>query len=128
MCNLFDALDNLELGARGEVDAVGLLAQQELEILGDLAAGDVVAHHRVRQREALEDGHRVSHAVARVEHHAGRASGRVQTEHGLHGDVQSGRVERLEEDLGHFLAIATRIQRRLGQQHRMLSKNQTTNF
>ena len=44
----------------------------------------------------------------------------VQAQHGLHRQEQGRRVEGLEEDLGGLLAVAARVQRRLGQQHRML--------
>jgi hypothetical protein len=38
---------------------------------------------------------------------------------GLHGDEQGGRIKRLEEDLGCFLAVLAWIQWRLSQQYRV---------
>ena len=116
---LLDALDDLELGAGGEREA--LEAQQPLQVRGDGAAGHVAARERVREREALADGHGVRHAVARVQHGAGGAARRVEAEHGLHGEVEGGRAQRLEEHLGRLLTVLPRVQRRLRQQHRMLA-------
>ena len=59
-------------------------------------------------------------AVARVEDDAGGAAGGVEGQHGLDGDVHGGHVERLEHDLGHLLAVGLWVERRLGEEHRVL--------
>ena len=74
----------------------------------------------MRERVALVDGHGVRHAVARVHHNAGGAARRVEREHGLDGDVHGRHVEGLEHDLGHLLAVGLRVERGLGEQHRVL--------
>lgn len=90
------------------------------------------------------NGHGVCNSVSRVQNNTccspagvsegsrndgSSESGNVrnsQTENGLHGDEQRRYVERFEEDLRGFLAVPSRIQRRFGQQHRML--NNTDEF
>ena len=49
-----------------------------------------------------------------------RASVRSRVHTCLDGDVHGGRVERLEHDLCHLLAVGLRVERRLGQKHRVL--------
>jgi len=74
----------------------------------------------VGERVALVDRDRVRHTVTRVEHNARRAARRVQRQHGLDGHVHGRRVERLEHDLRHLLAVGLGVERRLGQQHGVL--------
>ena len=107
---------------------------------------DVHPPDRVLDRKALEDGHGVRDAVARVEHDARRPSGGVaarsrshssalrriaqgggkarrddaQGEDGLHRHVHGGHVERLEEDLRGLLAVRVGVERRLGEEDRVL--------
>ena len=71
-------------------------------------------------RISLVDGHGVRHTIARVEHDSGCSSRGVQREHGLDSHVEGWAVEGLEHDLGHLLAIAFWVERRLGQQHGVL--------
>ena len=76
------------------------LAQQCLQVLCHVPAGDVDAPDGGGQREAFVDGHGVGDAVAGVEDEAGCAAGGVEGEDGLDGEVQGGDVEGFEEDLG----------------------------
>ncbi len=62
---------------------------------------------------ALVDGHGVGDAVAAVQHHAGRAPGRVERADGLRHDVDRRDVEGLEHDLHHLLAVGLRVERGL---------------
>ena len=64
------------------MQVVSLLAQQQLEVARDVTPGDVRPHDAVWHGEPLVDGHRVSHAVTRVQHHARRATRRVSTPRG----------------------------------------------
>jgi len=109
-----DIPDDLAL-SRGH-KGVAALGQDLHQVVGEVAAGQVGAADGVRQRVALVDGHGVRDAVARVQHDAGGAAGRVQREDGLDGDVGGRRVEGLEHDLGHLFAVGLGVQRRFGQQ------------
>ena len=149
---LFDVACDLLLGGRRE--RVASFREDLREVLRQVAAREVQTQDGVRQRVALVDGHlRAEHvagrsasrntraqnkdqtnntssysvrdAVARVEHDASRAAGRVEREHRLNGHVEGGRVERLEDDLRHLLAIGLRVQRRLRHQQRVLLRRHT---
>ena len=74
----------------------------------------------VRGKNANVCKRRLVLTVARVEHNAGRTAGRVEREDGLDGDVHGRRVERLEHDLRHLLAIGLRVERRLRKEDRVL--------
>lgn len=60
------------------------------------------------------------HAVPRVKDDTSGAAGCVEREHGLDGDVEGGRVEGLEHDLRHFLAVGFGVERSLGEQDGVL--------
>ncbi len=49
---------------------VASLGQDLHEVVGEVATGQVGAHDRVRQRVALVHGHRVRHAIPRVQDQA----------------------------------------------------------
>mmetsp|Transcript_67876 Transcript_67876/g.207985 ORF Transcript_67876/g.207985 Transcript_67876/m.207985 type:complete len:242 (-) Transcript_67876:548-1273(-) len=55
---------------RGGVEDGPGTAEELRELLGDVPARDVRAHHRVRHDEAFVHGHGVRDAIARIEHHA----------------------------------------------------------
>ena len=74
----------------------------------------------MREREALVDGDGVCDTITGVEHDTGGTTGRVEGEDGLDGDVEGGRVERLEHDLRHLLAVRLRVERRLREEDRVL--------
>ena len=79
----------------------------------------------MRERVTLVDGDGVGDTVARVEDDTGGTSGSVQREDGLDGDVEGGRVEGLEHDLGHLLAVDLGVERRLGEEDRVLFRGNT---
>ena len=70
--HLFDGPYDLKL-SRG-VKVRPLLAQQQPEVAGDVAAGNVHPHDGVRHGEALVDGDGVCDPVPRVQNHSSRAS------------------------------------------------------
>lgn len=117
---LLDVPDDLLLSAG--VEHVAALAQQRLQVLGDVAAGDVDALDAVGDGEALVHGHRVRHAVARVQHDARRPPGRVQRQHRLYGCVERRHVERLEQDLRRRVAVAPWVERRFCQEDGVLGR------
>jgi hypothetical protein len=69
---------------------------------------------------SLVDGDGVGDTIARVEDDARGAARGVQGEHGLDGDVHGGRVERLEHDLRHLLAVGLGVEGGLGQEDGVL--------
>mmetsp|Transcript_52227 Transcript_52227/g.137920 ORF Transcript_52227/g.137920 Transcript_52227/m.137920 type:complete len:298 (-) Transcript_52227:40-933(-) len=111
---LLDLPDDFTLG--GGVEHVPRSPQLQREMLGDVTASDVRAHHGVRQGKALVHRDHVSHAIAGVQHHPGRAAAGVQGEDRLRGHEESRRAERLEKYLRRLLPVLPRIQRGLGEQ------------
>eukprot|EP00962_Isochrysis_galbana_P018636 scaffold5373_cov103-Isochrysis_galbana.AAC.7 len=101
---LLDVAHNLALGRGGE--GVAALGQQ--------------LDHPIGQCVALVDGHSVRDAVARVHHDTRGAARRVQGEDGLDGDVHGRHVEGLEHDLRHLLTVGLGVERRLGEEDRVL--------
>ena len=79
------------------------------EIVGEVSSGQVETQDGVRESVSFVDGDCVSDAIAGVEDDAGRSAGSVKRKHGLNGDVHRRRVEGLERDLRHLLAIRLRI-------------------
>ena len=59
------------------MEVVALLAEQQLQVAGDVPARDVHPHDAVWHGEALVDGHSVCYAITGVEHHACRATSGV---------------------------------------------------
>ena len=90
------------------------------QVVRQVAPGEVKAVDGVGQGVALVDGHGVRDAVTAVEHDTGGATGGVQREDRLDGDVHGGDVEGLEHDLGHLLAVRLGVEGRLGEQHGVL--------
>mmetsp|Transcript_94634 Transcript_94634/g.289492 ORF Transcript_94634/g.289492 Transcript_94634/m.289492 type:complete len:291 (-) Transcript_94634:9-881(-) len=115
---LFHVADDLAL-RRGR-EGIPALRQDLHHVLRQVSPGEVQPQDRVRQGVALVDGHGVRHAIARVHDHARGAAGGVERQHGLDGHVHRRHVEGLEHDLGHALPVRLRVQRRLGEQHRVL--------
>mmetsp|Transcript_38159 Transcript_38159/g.109503 ORF Transcript_38159/g.109503 Transcript_38159/m.109503 type:complete len:272 (-) Transcript_38159:66-881(-) len=118
---LLDSAHHLFL--RRGVEHVARPPQLLGQMLRDVSARDVRAHHRVREREALVDGHRVRDAIAAIEDDPCGAATGVERQDGLRGHEERRRPEGLEEDLGRLLAVLARVQWRLGQQHGMLLGN-----
>ena len=115
---LLDVAHDLALGRGGE--RVAALGEDLHHVVREVAAREVEAHDGVRQGVALVDGHGVRDAVARVEHAARRAARGVEREHGLDVDVHGRHVEGLEHDLRHALAVRLGVERRLGEEDRVL--------
>mmetsp|Transcript_88217 Transcript_88217/g.254421 ORF Transcript_88217/g.254421 Transcript_88217/m.254421 type:complete len:402 (+) Transcript_88217:395-1600(+) len=115
---LFRVPDDLLLRRSGE--GVPPLQEDFHQVFGEVPAGEIQAHHRVRQRVAFIDGNDVGDAVAGVHHDPRRAARGVQGEDGLNGDVHRGHVKGLEHVLADLLPVGFRIQGRLGEQDRVL--------
>lgn len=115
---LLDVADDFTLG--GGRKSVAALHKEFDDVVGEITAGQVEAEDRMRQGIALVDGDGVGDAIARVKDDTGGASGRVEGQNGLNGDVESWGVEGLEHDLGHLLAVGLGVQRSLGQEDGVL--------
>merc|ERR1719419_2203439 len=115
---LFDVAHDLFL--RGGGEGIAPLREYLLQILRDVPSRQIQPLHGVRQTVPFVNGHSVSHSVARIQHDPRGPPRSVQREHRLDRHVESRRIERLEHDLRHFLAVRLGIQRRLGQQNRVL--------
>ena len=80
-------------------ERVSSLSEDLHEVVREVPPGQVQPEDGVREGVPLVDGDGVAHAVAGVEHDAGRTTGSVQGEHGLDRHVHGRAVERLEHDL-----------------------------
>jgi hypothetical protein len=120
---LLDVADNFTLGSSRE----GVAALHEVldEEVRQVASGKVETRDRVGERETLVDRDGVGNTVAGVEHDTSRAAGRVERQDSLDGDVERRGVESLEHDLGHLLTVRLRVQRRLGEEDRVLLRRDT---
>ena len=74
----------------------------------------------MREREPLVNRHNMGHTIARVEYASGRAARSIEREDSLDGDVERGRIERLEHDLRHLLAVSLGVHRCLGEEDGVL--------
>ena len=115
---LLDVPHDLAFGGGGE--GVPAFGEDLHEVVGEIAAGEVEAEDGVGKRVSFIDGDGVGHAVAAVEHDTGGTAGRVEGEHRLDGDVHRRDVEGLEHDLAHLLAVRLGVERRLGEEDRVL--------
>ena len=119
---LLDALGHL-LGLGGG-DALVALTEELLDKEGDVAAGDGDVLDARADDVALGDGDDVSHTITRVDNGTGEGTlghlaagpGGSEGENGLNGDVETGDVEGLEEDLGEVLTVLGGVERRLGEE------------
>merc|ERR1719242_1469983 len=105
---------------RGGGERVPSLRQDLHQILRHIAPGQVQPLNGVRQRIPFVDRHRVAHAISGVQHNSGGTARGVQRQHRLDRHVHRRHVEGFEHDLRHLLPVRLRVQRRLGQQHRVL--------
>jgi hypothetical protein len=79
----------------------------------------------VRQRETLIDGHNVGDTIARVKHDTRSAARSVKRKHSLDGDIKSGGIECLEDDLRHLFSVRLGVDGRLGEEDRVLFGSHT---
>ena len=117
-----DALCNVHGVVRG--DGRLALAQQQLNVVGDVTAGDrdvldaradhVAIGHRNNVRHAVAGVHNGARERALLDLLGGPRGG--EGEHSLHCDVEPVHIEGLEHDLRRELAILGRVHRRLRQQ------------
>ena len=115
---LLDVAHDLALGGGGE--GVTTLGEDLHEVVGEVAAGKVETDDGVGEGVSLVDGDGVGDSVSGIEDAAGGTSGGVQGEDGLDVDVHGRDVEGLEHDLRHALAVRLRVERRLGEEDRVL--------
>jgi len=77
------------------------------------------------QRESLVNRDNVGNAIAGIKDDASGATGGVDGQNRLNGDVESGYVESLEHDLGHLLPVVLGIQGSFGEENRMFLRSDT---
>lgn len=69
------------------------------------------------QGETLVDGHDVGNTVTGVEHDTGCTTRGVQRQDSLDGNVESGCIKGLKNDLGHLLSVGLGVDGRFGEQN-----------
>src|SRR5215469_1256039 len=74
----------------------------------------------MRKSETLVDRNNVSNTVTRVEYDTSGTTGSVKGEDGLDGDVESWRIEGLENNLCHLLTVRLRVDWSFGEKDRVL--------
>lgn len=120
---LLDVADDFTLG--GGREGVTALSKDLHEVVGQITASHVDTGDGVGKSETFVDGDNVGDTVTGVEHDTGGTTRGVQGEHSLDGDVERRCVEGLEDNLGHLLTVALRIDRRLSEEDRVLLRSNT---
>jgi hypothetical protein len=115
---LLDVSDDFSLGSGGE--GVTSLHENLDKVVGQVSSGKVETQDGVGERETLVDGDSVGDTVSRVKDDTSGSTGSVQGQDGLDRDVEGGRVEGLEHDLGHFLSVLLGVDGGLGKEDRVL--------
>ena len=77
------------------------------------------------QRESLVNRNNVGNAVTRIEDDTSGATRGIERQNCLDGDIESGDVEGLEHDLGHFLPVRLGVHRSLGEEDGMFLGSDT---
>jgi len=119
---LLDALGHLErFGGR---DLLVTLTEELLDEGSDITTGERDVLDARADDITLSDGDNVGHTITTVDNSTGEGTildlllgpGGGKSKHGLHGDVEAGDVEGLEEDLCEVLTVLGGVQRRLGEE------------
>jgi hypothetical protein len=100
---LLDVAHDFSLGGGGE--GVAALGQDLHEVIGQITTSHIHTGNGVGKSETFVDGDNVGHTIARVEDDASRATGGVERQDGLDGDVECRCVERLKDDLCHLFSV-----------------------
>jgi len=120
---LLDVTNDFALGGGGE--GVTALSENLHEVIRKVTASHVDTSNSVGESETLVDGDDVGDTVTGVEHDTGGTTGGVEGENGLDGDVESGSVEGLEDNLCHLLTVALGVDGSLGQENGVLLRGNT---
>ena len=115
---LLDVTDDFSLGSGGE--GVTALSQDLHEVVSQITTSHVDTGNGVGKSETLVNGDNVSDTVTGVKNDTGGTSGGVQGQDGLNGDVESGSVEGLENNLCHLLTVGLGVDGSLGEQDGVL--------
>ena len=115
---LLDVTNDFTLGRGGE--GVAALSKNLHEVVGKVTTSHVDTGNGVGKSETLVDGDNVGDTVTGVEDDTSGTTGGVQGQDSLDGDVESGGVEGLEDDLGHLLTVGLGVDGRLSEQDGVL--------
>jgi hypothetical protein len=115
---LLDVTDDFALGSGGE--GVSALSEDLHEVVGQVTTSHVDAGDGVGKSETLVDGDNVGDTVTGVENDTSGTTGGVQGQDSLDGDVESGSVEGLEDNLSHLLTVGLGVDGSLGEQDGVL--------
>ena len=110
---LLDVSNDFSLSSGGK--SVASFSQDLHEVVGQVTTSHVDTRDGVRQGETFVDGDNVSDTITGVQHDTSRATGGIEREHGLDGDVEGGGVEGLENDLGHLFSVGLGVDGGFGQ-------------
>jgi hypothetical protein len=118
---LLDALGHLER-LRGR-DALITLTEELLDESSDITTGKRDVLDARADNVTLSNRDNVGHTITTVDNGTGEGTildlllcpGGSKSKHGLHGDVETGDVEGLEEDLCKILTVLGSVQRRLSE-------------
>lgn len=120
---LLDITDDFSLGSGGE--GVATLSQDLHQVVGKITASHVNTSNGVGKSETLVDGDDVSDTITRVENNTGGTTRGIQGQDGLDGDVESGGVECLKDDLCHLLTVGLGVDGSLSEQNGVLLGSDT---
>lgn len=120
---LLDVTNDFTLGSGGE--SVATLSQDLHEVVSEITTSHVNTSNGVRKSETLVDGDNVGDTITRVKNDTGGTTGGVQRQDSLDGDVESGGVEGLEDNLGHLLTVGLGVNGGLSEQDGVLLRGNT---
>mmetsp|Transcript_8499 Transcript_8499/g.12877 ORF Transcript_8499/g.12877 Transcript_8499/m.12877 type:complete len:271 (+) Transcript_8499:356-1168(+) len=117
---LLDLPHGITLGTG--LEGISCPSQFNLEVVCDITPSQVHSLNSMRHRKPFKHRHCVRHTISRIKNNPSCSPRGVQGENSLGGKEESGGRERFKEDLGGFLAVASRIQRSFSKKNRVLRR------
>ena len=107
-------------GRRIVLKLVPLVGKQREQPPCEIPPSHVQTVDRTRNRVPLHNRNNMRHSLPTVQNNPRRPPRRIQRKHCLQRNVQRRNPKRLKHNLGHLLPVLQRVQRRLGQKHRLV--------
>jgi hypothetical protein len=120
---LLDVTDNFTLSGRRE--GVTTFSENLHQVVGQVTTSHVDTRDGVRKSKPFVDGYHVGDTITGIEHNTSGATGGIEGQDSLNGDVEGRCVEGLENDLSHLLSVGLGIDGSFCQQNRVLLRSDT---
>jgi len=106
---LLDVTDDFPLSGGGE--GVATLSHDLHEVSSEIATSQVQTEDGMGKGVTFIDGDSVGNTIAGVKYNTSGATGSIEGEDSLDGDVHCRTGESLKHDLGHLLTVSLRVKR-----------------